>query len=56
MNVFAKFHEIPSMTLQDNKDTKRHGQTFVRSLVRTDGQRENSTPSHNTQFAGGIKM
>ena len=36
MNVFAKFHEIPSMTLQDIKETKRHGHTFVRSFVRTD--------------------
>ena len=36
MNVFAKFDEIPSMTLQDIKETKRHGHTFVRSFVRTD--------------------
>ena len=32
--VFAKFDEIPSMTLQDIKETKRYGHTFVR----TDGQ------------------
>ena len=31
MNVFAKFDEIPSKTLQDIKETKRHGHTFVRS-------------------------
>ena len=31
MNVFAKFDEIPSITLQDIKETKRHGRTFVRT-------------------------
>ena len=36
MNVFAKFDEIPSKTLQDIKETKRHRHTFVRSFVRTD--------------------
>ena len=36
MNVFAKFDEIPSKTLQDIKETKRHGHTFVRSFGRTD--------------------
>ena len=36
MNVFAKFHEIPSMTLQDIKETKRHGHTFVRTFGWTD--------------------
>ena len=42
MNVFAKFEEIPSKTLQDIKETKRQGHTFVRS-------------DPQTQFAGGIK-
>ena len=42
MNVFAKFDEIPSMTLQNIKETKCYGQTFVRSV----GQHENSIPSH----------
>ena len=46
MNVSAKFDEIPSMTLQDIKETKCYGHTFVHSLIRTDGQRENSIPSH----------
>ena len=32
MKVFAKFDEIPSMTLQDIKETKRYGHTFVCSL------------------------
>ena len=53
MNVFANFDKIPSMTLQDIKETKRHG--HFRSFVWTDRQRENSTPPPQTQFAGGIK-
>ena len=48
MNVFVKFDEIPSMTLQDIKETKCYGHTFVRSFGRSD----NVTQS---QFAGGIK-
>ena len=48
MNVFAKFDEIPSMILQDIKETKR----YRRTVGRSDGQRENSIPSHK-QFAGG---
>ena len=36
MNVFAKSGEIPSRTLQDIKETKRFGHTFVRSDGRTD--------------------
>ena len=56
MKVFAKFDEIPSMTLQDIKETKRHGHTFVRSFVplfvRSDGQRENSIPSHKHSLRG----
>ena len=28
---FVKFDEIPSMTFQDIKETKRYGHTFVRS-------------------------
>ena len=41
MNVFAKFGEIPSMILQDIKETKRFGHTFVRSDGRTDGRTDN---------------
>ena len=52
MNVFAKFDEIPSMVLQDIKETKRHGHTFVRSFVHSDGQRENSIPSHKHSLRG----
>ena len=51
MKAFAKFDEIPSMT-QDIKETKRHGHTFVRSFVRSDGQRENSIPSHKHSLQG----
>ena len=53
MSVFAKFDEIPSMTLQDIKETKRYGHTVGRSPVgRTFGQRENSIPSHKTVCGG----
>ena len=38
MNVFAKFDEIPSMILQDIKETKRYGHTDGRSFVRSDGR------------------
>ena len=44
MNMFAKFDEIPVMTLQDIKEIKRYG--------RTDGQHENSIPTTN-KVGGG---
>ena len=44
MNKYAKFDEIPSMTLKDIKETKRYG--------RTDGQRENSIPTHKHSLRG----
>ena len=47
--MFKKFDEIPAMTLQDNKETKRYGRTHGH----TDGQRENSIPSTN-KVCGGI--
>ena len=44
------------MILQDIKETKCYGHTFVvRSFKRTDRQRENSIPAHK-QFAGGINI
>ena len=57
----AKFHEIPSMGLQDIKETKRYGQTDgrtdahtdARTDARTDGQRENSIPPLKLRFGGG---
>ena len=41
MKDFAKFDEIPSMTLQDIKKTKRYGHTFVRLFVRSFGRTDN---------------
>ena len=46
MNVSAKFDEIPSMILQDIKETNV-------TDIRTEGQRENSIPS-NTVCGGDI--
>ena len=51
MNVFAKFDEIPSMLLQDIKETKRYGHTFVRSFVRTDNVKTVYPPT-NTVCGG----
>ena len=36
MNVFAKFDEIPTMILQDIKETKCYRRMVGRSFVRTD--------------------
>ena len=44
MNMFAKFDEMPAMTLQDTKITKRYG--------RRDTQRENSIPTTNKVCGG----
>ena len=46
------FDEIPSMILQDIKETKRYGHTFVLSFGRMDGQGENSIPSHKHSLRG----
>ena len=40
--MFVKFDEIPAMTLQDIKETKRYGRADAQT-----GQRENSIPSTN---------
>ena len=48
MNVFAKFDEIPSMILQDIKETKRNKHTHGRK----DGQRENSIPTQKHSLRG----
>ena len=58
MNVFAKFDEIPSMTLQDIKETKRYGHTFVRLFVRSFGRTDNVKtvyPPTNTVCGGYIQ-
>ena len=48
MNVFAKFDEIPSMILQDIKETKRYGHTHGR----TDNVKTVYLPT-NTVCGGG---
>ena len=48
MNVYARFDEIPSITLKDIKKTKR----YVRTDRRMDGQRENSIPAHKHSLRG----
>ena len=52
MNVFAKFDEIPSMILQDIKQTKCYGHKNV-SDTRSVGRHENSIPSHKHSLGGG---
>ena len=55
MKVFAKFEEIPSMSLEDIKETKRYGHTFVRSFVRSFGRTDNVKtvyPPTNTVCGG----
>ena len=44
MNVYARFDEIPSITLKDIKKIKRYG--------RADRQRENSIPAHKHNLRG----
>ena len=56
MKAFAKFDEIPSMTLQDIKETKSYGHTFVRLFVRMDRRTDNVKtvyPPTNTVCGGG---
>ena len=48
MNKYARFDEIPSRTLKNIKETKRYGRTDGW----TDGQRENSIPSHKHSLRG----
>ena len=58
MNVFAKFDEIPSMILQDIKETKRYGQKNVSDTktFRTHGRTGKQYTLPQTQFAGGINI
>ena len=51
MNVFAKFVEIPSMILQDMKETKCYGHTLGRSVGRTDNMKTVYPPT-NTVCGG----
>ena len=48
MKKNARFDEIPLKTLKDIKETKRYG--------RTDGQRENSIPSHKHSLRGVYRI
>ena len=48
MNMFANFDEIPAMTLQEIKETKRYG----RKHTRKDNMKTAYPPQ--TKFAGGI--
>ena len=52
MNMFARFDEIPAMTLRVIKETKRYGRTDRR----TDGRTDNVKTVYplQTKFAGGI--
>ena len=51
MNVFAKFDEIPTMILQDIKETKRYGRTVGRSFGRRDNVKTVYPPT-NTVCVG----
>ena len=51
MNVFAKFDEIPSMILQDIKETKRYGRTV--GLVQSDGGTDVKTEYPPTNIVCG---
>ena len=56
MNVFAKFYEIPSMILQDIKETKRYGHTDGRTDGRTDNVKTVYPPTNTVCGGrGGIK-
>ena len=65
MNVYARFDEIPSITLKDIlkktkcyeipsitlKDIKKT-KCYGRTVARADGQRENSIPAHKHSLRG----
>ena len=51
MNVYARFDEIPSITLEDIKKTKRYGRTDARTDGRTDNVKTVYPPT-NTVCGG----
>ena len=57
MNVFAKFDEIPSMILQDIKETKCYGHTDGRSFGRSVGRSDNVKTVYppTNKVCGGYK-
>ena len=54
MNMFARFDENQAMTLQYIKETKRYGQTDVRTHTRTHARTDNEKTVYppQTKFAG----
>ena len=53
MNVFAKFDEIPTMILQDIKETKRYGRMVGWSFGRTDNVKTVYPPTNTVGGGGG---
>ena len=53
MNVLAKFDEILSMLLQDIKESKCYGHTFIRLFVRSDNVKTVYPPTNTV--CGGFK-
>ena len=51
--MFARFDKNPAMTLQDIKESKRHGRTDGGTDGWTHGQRENSISTTNKVCGGG---
>ena len=53
MNMFARFHDNPAMTLQDIMETKRYGQTGAWMDAHTHGQRKINIPTTNKIWGRG---
>ena len=53
MNVYARFDEIPSITLEDIKKTKRYGRTDAQTDGRTDNVKTVYPPTNTV--CGGYK-
>ena len=53
MNMFARFDENPTRTLQDIKKTKRNGRTDAHTHARTDNVK--TVYPQQAKFAGGYK-
>ena len=48
--MFAKFDEIPALTLQDIKETKRYGRTDGRTDAQTDARTDGRTDNVKTVY------
>ena len=55
MKVFAKFDEIPSMILQDIKETKHYGHMVGRMDGRSDNEKTVYPPTNTVCRGGGYK-